>query len=197
MKFKRSLLLATLSLLIVSTMLTTGCFDIHSAREIIIPPKVDNTDMTRGTIADVRYEFQGAIDYQSFEIGAQEFVRKIDNFEIGKLGGELYVQAQVHFFMGDAAGIDFERYVVITILKEEKGTLSVMEERRFDAISGETIDISERIFTISDADPGMWSLRAEGYGTRTSLEGTTFYDWFHISVNGIYSDDSHNYSIGV
>ena len=94
MKAKRGLYLAILSMLIVSTVLTTGCFDIHSAKDIIIPEKKDSTVMERGSIADVRYEFEGAIQYESIEIGAQEFVRKIDNFEIGKLGAELYVQAQ-------------------------------------------------------------------------------------------------------
>jgi len=181
-----------LLMLTSALVLTSGCFDINSAKRILYPEEERTYEMVRGTIADVRYEFKGALSESPYPIGQDEFVRRIDNFYIGEAGGTLYVIAQVHFFLDSSGELDFDRYIVISLYMEVGGEMELVTTRRYDAMDSERVDANDRIATIAQAEPGLWSLRVEGHGSRVSGEGEEFYDWFHVSVNGIYSEDSYN-----
>jgi hypothetical protein len=173
--------------------LTSGCFDIHTAKRIFYPPDNTRIVMISKTIGEVKYDFQGPIDtFGRLQPGAAEFHREIDNFKIAPGGGSLYLWVQVHFLQATGQGTDFDRYLIITLsYLPEGGEKEVRIQRTYNASASTEIDVAEGVGN-AIADPGIWSLKVEGVGTAVVSGGSTYYDWFRVTANGYFSSLSEN-----
>ena len=181
-------------LLIAMVASTSGCFDVHTARRIFYPPPDDTIEMMSGTIAQVRYDFKGPVDtVGAVRIGAAEFHREIDNFKIADGGGNLYIWVQAHFFQDSGNHIPFQRYINVTLSYiPSEGDQEVKVYSSYASSPDSEVNIAEGLGNVIDPEPGLWSLKVEGVGTATVSGGVTSYDWFKVTVNGVYSSDSYN-----
>lgn len=185
---------ALLLMIVMTIVNTSGCFDVHTARRIFYPAEDDSITFVSGTIASVRYDYKGPIDaFGRVQVGSAEFHREIDNFVIAEGGGNLYLWVQVHFFPDTGSRLDFPRYVNVTLIYMPEGTDPiVMIYSPYYSRSGSEVDVAESVGNIIDPGPGLWSLKVEGVGTSITSGGSTYYDWFRVTVNGVYSDRSYN-----
>jgi hypothetical protein len=186
-------LIAVSSLFILMGVLTSGCFHTGASRDVFFPREDNTIVFRRGTIAEVRHNFTGAFTDSAISVGAEEKQRKIDNFFIGKGGGDLYIWVQVHFGADTSGVVDFERYVHVFLIYEpgEKDQ-ELVSERRYDPVGAGRYDRAELMDTINNTRPGLYSLRVEAVGTAVNDQDVSFYDWYHISVNGIFDNSSYN-----
>lgn len=173
---------------------TSGCIDIHTAKDIFFPPDDDTVEMTSGTIAQAMYDFKGPVDTVGVvRLGAAEFHRVIDNFRIAPGGGNLYVWVQVHFFLDSGMHITFERHVNVTLsFVPAEGVSEVKVYSSYISSENSEVTIAESLGNIVEPEAGLWSLKVEGVGTAVVSGGVTSYDWFKVTVNGLYSDRSYN-----
>jgi hypothetical protein len=173
---------------------TSGCIDIHTAKDIFFPPDDDAVEMTSGTIAQAMYDFKGPVDTVGVvRLGAAEFHRVIDNFRIAPGGGNLYVWVQVHFFLDSGMHITFERHVNVTLsFVPAEGVSEVKVYSSYISSENSEVTIAESLGNIVEPEAGLWSLKVEGVGTAVVSGGVTSYDWFKVTVNGLYSDRSFN-----
>ncbi len=193
MKSSTRSLLAVSLILILSSVLTSGCFHTGSSRDLFFPTEDDTIEYRRGTIAEVRHNFTGAFTDSVVSVGAEEKQMEIDNFFIGEGGGDLYIWVQVHFGSDTSGIVDFERYVhVVLIYKPGHDDQSLVSERKYEPRGAGRYDKAELMDTINKTKPGLYSLRVEAVGTAVSDDNGSFYDWYHISVNGIYDNSSYN-----
>jgi len=180
-----------IALLVLMT-LSSGCFDIYTARRVFYPSDDREIVYVSETIAEVKYDFQGPLELGRLQTGAAEFHREIDNFNIAPGGGNLYLWVQVHFLQASGAGMDFDRYLEVTLTYLPQGRdPEIRIERTYNASSSTEIDVAEGVGN-AVADPGIWSLKVEGVGTSMVSGGATYYDWFRVTANGYFSDLSEN-----
>ena len=193
MKPKEYITRAALVFLLVGTAGVAGCFDTTTSRDMLYPSEDVEIVLVRGTIGEVKHDFTGPIYEGRIQIGAKETVQKVDNFNIGEGGGMLYVRSQVHFTPDNEQMVDFERYICVQLIyMPEDGEPEIRARERYEAPDTKRLDVVEVMAEISYPDPGLWSLRVEGDGTAYDSSGTYVYDWFIITVSGIYPDTSYN-----
>ncbi|MGA1865928.1 MAG: hypothetical protein ACMUFK_00505 [Thermoplasmatota archaeon] len=186
-----SLILVASIILILST---SGCIDIHSARKLFFPSHEEEPEFIQGTIAEVRHNFTGGLGENEKALSQEEHF-SVDNFYIGKGGGDLYVYGQVHFGSDSERRVDYKREIDVSLyyLPEDEGP-ELRSHKVYTAPEIGRFDIAEVIDQLEDAEMGLWSLRVKGNGTASSTADVPFYDWYQVTVNGRYSDDSYNHN---
>ena len=198
MRYRVHSLLTVSLIVILAGVLTSGCFHTGVSRDLLFPREDDTIYYKRGTIAEVRHNFTGAFTDSVVSVGAEEKQREIDNFFIGKGGGDLYIWVQVHFGADTTGVVDFERFVhVFLIYKPGMDGQELVEEKRYEPSGPGRYDKAELMATINKTRPGLYSLRVEAVGTAVNDQDVSFYDWYHISVNGIYDNTSYNHNAPV
>jgi hypothetical protein len=181
--------------LLIATMTSaSGCFDIHTARQILYPPDNDKIVMERGPIAQVMYDFQGPVDAIGVvQVGSAEFHREIDNFHIAPGGGDLFVRVEIHFIPDTLKQISFTSYINVTLsYLPEDVEPEVLVQSSYESDPDSEVLITDDLGNIADLSTGLWSLRVEGVGTSVLSGNVKSYDWFKVWVNGQYSDRSYN-----
>jgi hypothetical protein len=192
-KSKDGLSLLILIMLILPLVALSGCVDVHSARRVFFPSDEKKIGFMQGTIAEVRHNFTGGFG-DSVQVLTQEEHFSVDNFYIGEGGGDLYVWGQVVFGADTERRIEFTRAIEISLyyISEDDGAMlrvhKVYQAPQTGMSSAEIID------RIEGAENGLWSLRVMGNGTASDNADVPFYDWYQVTVNGRYSDDSYNHN---
>lgn len=180
-------------ILVLAVVFTSGCFHTGASRDLIFPREDDTIYYTRGTIAEVRHNFTGTFTDSNIPVGAEEKDQQVDNFFIGEGGGDLYVWVQVHFGADSTGVVDFERYVhVFLVYRPGMDDQETIEQGRYEPSGAGRYDKAELLATINRTRSGLYSLRVIAVGTAVTDEDVSFYDWYHISVNGIYDNTSYN-----
>jgi len=153
-------------------------------------------EYVRGTIAEVRYDFTGApVESNYVQLQADEFHRSIDNFYLGHGGGDLYIWAQVHFGPDPSDRTSDPRYIRIWLFYDPGGDgEEVLSERTYKPLKDNRMDVAELVDNITGAREGLYSLKVEGKGTVGTDSDVPFFDWYQVSVNGRYSDESYNHN---
>jgi hypothetical protein len=181
-----------LLLLILPLVLTSGCIDINSARRVFFPGDERELKYIQGTIAEVRHNFTGGFG-DSVQVLTQEEHFSVDNFYIGEGGGDLFVWGQISFGADTERQVEFQRMIEVSLyyISEEEGPV-LRAHKTYVAPDVGTYSTAERIEQIEGAEMGLWSLRVMGNGTASDAADVPFNDWFHVTVNGRYFDDSYN-----
>jgi hypothetical protein len=189
---KTGLSIITLFLLIIPLVGLSGCIDIHTTRRALFPSEEKEINYIQGTIAEVRHNFTGGFG-DSVEVLTQEEHFSVDNFHIGEGGGDLYVWGQIHFGADTERRVEYQRVIEIGLyyISEEEGHV-LKAHKIYRAPQAGRFDTAELIGQIEGAEPGLWSLRVIGNGTASDAADIPFYDWYQVTVNGRYSDDSYN-----
>ncbi|MBN1390984.1 MAG: hypothetical protein JXA22_10125 [Candidatus Thermoplasmatota archaeon] len=193
MKVKSPSLMGLVTASIMLLALTSGCIDIHSTKKVFFPSHEEETVFIQGTIAEVRHNFTGGLG-DDVQVLTQEEHLSIDNFHIGKGGGDLYIYGQVHFGSDTERRVDYTRSIDVSLYRiSEKDGPILISHKVYTAPEVGRFDVAEIIDQIVGAETGLWSLRVMGNGTASSTADVPFYDWFQVSVNGRFSDDSYNH----
>ncbi|MFO8051760.1 MAG: hypothetical protein R6V01_08700 [Thermoplasmatota archaeon] len=193
MKYKRTVRLLALMVSITALSASSGCIDMHTTRDIFFPEEDISYEYVQGTIAEVRHNYTGGIGDDNVQVLAQEDHFGVDNFHIGMGGGDLYIWAQVHFGSDSERVVDYERVLEVSLYYMPEGEKNILKARKvYRAPKVGRLDIAEIMDRVENAEEGLWSLRAVGNGTASDTADVPFYDWFRITVNGRYSDDSFN-----
>jgi hypothetical protein len=173
---------------IIAVLLTSGCFDINTAKRSFYPTEEKEINLITGTIGEVWYNFTGPYDFSGINVGKYEQHMEVDNFYLDEGGEYLYLWIQVHFGMDDSTNKQ-DRYINVTLsyITEDDEPI-VRIKKRYDAQANDRFDKSEAVGNVPNPDMGYWSLKVVGKGTATGVS----YDWFHVSVNGEYPDTSYN-----
>lgn len=172
---------------------TSGCIDFYSTKGIFFPSEDISFEYEQGTIAEVRHNFTGGVGSGDFQALTQEEHFAVDNFYLGRGGGELYIWAQVHFGADTERQVDYEREISVNLFHIDEDGENILKARRvYRAPDIGRLDVAEIMGQVQGAEPGLWSLRVWGNGTASSTSDVPFYDWFQVTVNGRYSDDSYN-----
>ena len=177
--------------LVVLVAATSGCFDIHTAKDSFFPSEDYELNMIEGgTIADVWYNFTGPYKYEGFEAAPYEEHLEIDNIHIGRGGGNLYLWIQVHFGPDTSSTVQLNRFLNVTLyyIGDDGERVEKAHKRYSPPNEAGQFDKSEWVGNIEDPEEGLWSLQVFGKGTASE----NYYDWFHVSVNGDYPDTSYN-----
>jgi hypothetical protein len=192
---KNTLLIITAISAVFAMVLTSGCFHTGASRDLLFPTEDKIIQYSSRTIAEVRHNFTGAFTETSIPLGSEERQRTIDNFYIGEGGADIYVYAQVHFGPDTQASMEYKRWVHIRLVyepgsKDER----IIAQSMYEAPGDTRYDMADEIATISDAKPGLYSLRAEGVGTAVQNSDVPTYDWYLFTVNGRISEGSYNHN---
>lgn len=194
MKGKGKATMAVLGSLIILLVSASGCIDIHSTKRLFFPKEEELPGFIQGTIAEVRYNFTGGFG-DNVQVLTQEEHFSVDNFYIGKGGGDLYIYGQVHFGADTERRVEYTRTIEVSLYYLPENERPVLKsDKVYTAPDVGRFDIAGVIEQISGAETGLWSLRVYGNGTASSTADPPFYDWFQFSVNGRYSDDSYNHN---
>ena len=194
MKGKGKAATMLLGAIILLMLFSSGCIDIHSTRRLFFPGEEEPPEFTQGTIAEVRHNFTGGFGDQ-VQVLTQEEHFSVDNFYIGKGGGDLYIYGQVHFGADTERRVEYQRTIEVSLYYIPQNDPPVLRSSKvFRAPDVGRFDVAGVIDQIYGADTGLWSLRVQGNGTASSTADPPFYDWFQFSVNGRYSDDSYNHN---
>jgi hypothetical protein len=177
----------------VSIIFTSGCFHTGASKDLMFPREEPPIEFKRGTIAVNRYNFTGAFTDTRVPVGAEEKAITVDNFYIGKGGGDLYVWAQVHFGADTSENIDFDRYVHVKLIYEPGSDKEMIISQSIYSPQGTgRYDRAELMDTINGTEEGLYSLRVDAVGTAVQEGGVTYYDWYLFTVNGVFSEKSYN-----
>ncbi|MGA1822153.1 MAG: hypothetical protein ACMUIG_06480 [Thermoplasmatota archaeon] len=175
-------------LAIAAVLLTSGCFDINTAKRSFFPSEDQEINLIVGTIGEVWYNFTGPYDFNGIRVGRYEKHMEVDNFFIDEGGEYLYLWIQVHFGVDDSANPQ-DRFINVTLSYiGDDGIPIVRIRKRYDALANDRFDRSEAVGNVQNPEKGIWSLKVDGRGTASGVS----YDWFHVSVNGEYPDTSYN-----
>lgn len=173
-----------------AVLMTSGCFDINTAKRSFFPSEESEINLVRGTIGEVWYNFTGPYDFNGISVGKYEKHMEVDNFYIDEGGEYLYLWIQVHFGVDDSTAPQ-DRYINVSLSYiTEDGEAVVMIKKRYDALANDRFDKSEAVGNVQNPEKGFWSLKVDGRGTASGVS----YDWFHVSVNGEYPDTSYNHN---
>jgi hypothetical protein len=181
-----------LIILIVPLVMVSGCIDINSTRRVFFPRDERDIGFIHGTIAEVRHNFTGGFG-DSVQVLTQEEHFSVDNFYIGEGGGDLLVWGQIAFGADTERQVEFERVIEVSLyyISEEDGP-QLRARKVYVAPPVGPFWTAEMIDRIEEAETGLWSLRVRGNGTASATADVPFNDWFWVTVNGRYSDDSYN-----
>ena len=183
---------AILGSLLILLVYSSGCIDIHSTRKLFFPGEEEDIFYIQGTIAEVRHNFTGGFGDDGLVLSQEEHF-SVDNFYIGKGGGDLYIYGQVHFGADSERRVEYERTIHVSLyFIPDEETQVLRASKTYTAPDVGRFDVAEIIDQIYGAETGLWSLRVIGNGTASNTADVPFYDWFQVSVNGRYSDDSYN-----
>jgi hypothetical protein len=190
---KAGLPLLTLIMLILPLVVLSGCIDVHSTRDVFFPRDEKQIEYIQGTIAEVRHNFTGGFG-DSVEVLTQEEHFSVDNFFIGEGGGDLYIFGQVVFGADTERRVEYQRTIEISLyyMSEEEGAMLKVHKIYHSPPTG--MSDAGIIGQIEDAEHGLWSLQVIGNGTASTTADVPFSDWYHVTVNGRYSDDSYNHN---
>ncbi len=194
MKSRVPVSLFMLIVLIIPLVTMSGCIDLNSTRRVFFPRDDTVIGFKQGTIAEVRHNFTGGFG-DSVQVLTQEEHFSVDNFHIGEGGGDLNIWGQIIFGDDAERQIEFIRVIDVSLyfISEDEGG-QLRSHKTYVAPAVGSFQTAEMIDQIEGAETGLWSLRVIGNGTASQASDVPFYDWYHITVNGRYSDDSYNHN---
>ncbi|MEA3558243.1 MAG: hypothetical protein U9R75_03220 [Candidatus Thermoplasmatota archaeon] len=179
--------------LIVSITASSGCLDMYTTKGLFFPSEDISHGFVQGTIAEVSHNFTGGVGDDNIQVMTQEERFEVDNFHIGVGGADLYIWAQVHFGSDSERTVDYTRSIEVTLYYMPEEGENILKARKvYRAPDVGRYDVAEIMGQIEGGEQGLWSLRVFGNGTASSTADIPFYDWFQVTVNGRYSDDSYN-----
>ena len=193
MKHDKIVFVLVLMVSITALSASSGCLDMYTTRGLFFPSEEISYGFVQGTIAGVRHNFTGGVGNENVQVLTQEDHFVVDNFYIGIGGADLYIWAQVHFGSDSERRVDYTRSIEVTLYHMPEEGENILKARKvYRAPDVGRYDVAEIMGQIEGAEQGLWSLRVFGNGTASSTADLPFYDWFQVTINGRYSDDSYN-----